>query len=432
MHTPEQGHDAWSSTRHQPASHGVERRRLLVIAPALPPARVAEADHVLHECLRLAEHGFDVHVVTTREEEIAAPPSIVVHDVVSDWSWRQLPVLVRHVRTVRPDAVLLYFLGTLFRYSTMVLFLPGLLRVLCPGMRVVTQFSNLGTGAPKDGTVRSAGKRWLFWALGPLRLGTILPLSHDLVVLSGTAAATLQSFPFCGHLARRVHVIPPPPLLPMAEDREAARHRRRAELEVLPEETVVAFFGRLHQSKGVEALVEAIARLRATGRPVRGLLIGGYMSAERFYWTVDASYEERLARVLRAHDAESFITLTGEYDWDSTAGSEYLCASDLVVLPLHAGVSLSNSSLAASCAHGRPVVVNRSHPPEGAIRHRVNAYVLDDASPESIAAAVAEILDDEVLRQRLTHGSQTLADRCFDWQAATRRLGDLLGRPEGP
>lgn len=403
--------------------------RVLVITPVLPPAQVAEADHVLHECLHLAGRGCEVHILTTAAPEVATPAGLHVHATMPDWGWGQLPRLLRKIREIGADATILYFLGTLFGYSTMVLFMPLFARLLRPGSTFVTQFSNIGHGAPDDGSFSSVLKRALFRLLGPLRLGALLVASHHLVVLSEVYVRRLEEYPLSARAVQRAVVIPPPPLLPMASDPDGARERARGRLNLSEDETVIAFFGRLYPRKGIEALIEAGERLRAEGRHLRVVLIGGFMSPELF-WTMHASYEEELRAFIAAHGGEDSVRLTGEYPWDSTEASEYLFASDVVVLPLQKGVHFYNSSFAAACAHGRPIVVTKGRPPESKLKHGYNVFVLDDRSADTIEAALRAVLDDAELQSRLAAGAEALAAEMFDWDSATDRLlGLLAGHP---
>lgn len=412
-------------SRHHGASASKMPGRVLVITPVFPPAQVAEADHVLHECLHLAGRGREVHVLTTASAEVATPASLHVHAVMPDWGWGQLIRLLREIRSVGADATILYFLGTLFNYSTMVLFVPLLARLLRPGSTVLTQFSNIGRGAPGDGSLSSVLKRALFRMLGPLRLGTLLVASHHIVVLSEVYRRRLEEYPLSAGAVKRSVVIPPPPLLPMANDPDSARKRARMRLDLAQDETVIAFFGRLYPRKGIEALIEAGERLRADGRPLRVVLIGGFMSAELF-WTMHATYEEELRAFIATHGGDDTVRLTGEYRWDSIEGSEYLFASDIVVLPLQKGVHFYNSSFAAACAHGRPVVATRGRPPESRIQHGRNVFEIAEPSADLIEAALRQILDDPQLRARLASGAEELAAEVFHWDAATDRLLGLL------
>lgn len=402
---------------------------ILFVAAALPPAKVAEADHALRMCVQLADRGHEVHVLTVDRHGLPAggdlPASLTLHPLMQTWSWRELPIFVRLVRAVRPDVMLLFFLGTLFGYRTMVLMLPVISRLLQPGSTAITMFSNVGAGAPKDGSLRSWLRRAVFRLLGPLRLGGLLIASHHIVLLSEVYRERLRGFYLSRIPISRSVIIPPPPLMRMADDPEAARTRGRGRLGVDRSDTVVAFFGRLYPGKGLEALVTAVADVHRTRPDVRLALIGGYLDAELF-WTTRGTYGEELDAHIARECPEGLVLQTGEYDWDSEEGSEYLYAADLVVLPLAPGVHLYNSSFAAVCAHRRPVVITTGDVAEPSLEHRRNVYMLTDARADTIAAAIREVLDDGALRRELAAGAAELAGRYFDWDTCVRRMEELF------
>jgi len=391
----------------------------------LPPERVPEADHAVRQCLGLAAEGFDVHLLTRKQQYSTLPSSITVHAEMPDWSWAALPQIVRQIRRLDPDVVFLYFLGTLFDYSTMVLFLPTITRLVGSKVRFVTQFSNVGDGAPKDGTLRSAVKRAAFKALGPLRLGTLLLGSNGIVLLSQSAIEKLRRYYLPRFIERRCVVIPPAAILRVAADPEAARSGARRRLGLQDNDFVVAFFGRLASGKGIEALVQAVALLRERMPELRCLLVGGFLSTTHF-WNAGARFGEELSALIQRNGLDGIVSITGEYDWDSTEASEYLFASDLAVLPLSSGVHLNNSSFAAVCTHRLPAVVTEGAYPEPALRHDVNSYKISSANPEEIAATIMTLRSDQQLRERLARGAEELALTHFDERRVTARLVDVI------
>lgn len=395
--------------------------RVLYVAAVFPPAKVAEADHALHQCIELAGRGYEVHVLTTAQEGIARPAGVHVHPAMERWSWRELPRLWRVLRQVRPSIAMLFFLGTLFHYSTMVLMLPFLVRLAVGRCRMITQFSNIGDGAPSDGRWSSRAKRMLFKVLGPFRLGGLLIASDSIVLLSEVYRERLRRFYLAEPVIRRTVIIPPTPLLPMASDPQAARSRGRERLGVTDSETLVSFFGRLYPGKGIEPLVEAAGDLRDRYPGLRVALIGGFLSAEHF-WTTSHSYADELQALLAEVDLGDRVITTGEYAWDSVEASEYLYASDMVVLALAPGVHLYNSSFAAVCAHGLPVAITVGAIRERSLHHGDNVFVLRDGSRDAIGEAISAVVDDDALRTRLAAGALKLAHAWFDRSRATDRL----------
>src|SRR5439155_19882693 len=105
--------------------------RVLIITAAFPPMRIAgESDHALHLCLNLADAGLDVHVLTTQGNITIDHPQITVYPVMRNWSWPELPRLVRCIRRCSPDALVLLYGSGPHNYHPMITFVPTISKVL--------------------------------------------------------------------------------------------------------------------------------------------------------------------------------------------------------------------------------------------------------------------------------------------------------------
>ncbi len=391
--------------------------RILYVSAALPPTEVPEADLALRQCLHLAEAGHDVHVLTTEAHGDVELPGVTVHPIARTWGWSDAPRIWRLLRAVRPDGLLIYFLGTLYNYKAFPTVLPILGRLV--GATPVTEFSNLGSGGDESAKLR----RLVFRLLGPFRYGALLPVSRRLVVLSDLHRRRL------GEISRRAAdkavIVPAPSLLHEASDPREARRRRRAELGLDDGVPLVAFIGRLYPGKGIEELVAALSEIRATHPQAKLVLIGGALSPEH-YWITHGDYGAHIDDVIAAAGVRDAVVRTGEFDWHDPRPSEFLYAADVCVLPLEAGVYLYNSSLAAAASHGLPLVVSQGQVPEEALVHGDNAYILDDRAPGTIADAVVDVLGDPELSARLRRGAAGLAETWFSWESAVAKLEDAL------
>ncbi|MGQ0576763.1 MAG: glycosyltransferase family 4 protein [Pseudonocardia sp.] len=395
------------------------RKRLLYVTPALPPTRVPEADHGLYQCLHMAEAGLEVHVLTKSGQGIDTHPSITVHDVVHDWSWRELRTLVALVRRVRPHALMISFLGSLYGYRALPTALPLVLRLLRPRATCLVQFANLGQGLGLRGIVRP----FLFRTLGRFRYGSLLVTPDVLVALSEEHRARIGTL--APSMAGRTHVVPVSSQVEPVADAAAARARGRARLDLADDDVLVTFFGRLYPDKGIEQLVEAVATVRLSRPQVRLVLVGGFLDTSPLFGS-RGSYQRELAATIERLGATDLIRFSGEFSWDGAEASEYLFASDIAVLPLGPGIHLYNSSLAAICAHGVPVIGTRGERVDPPLRHRDTVYFIDDGAPDTIAAALHAVLDDPALRETLAAGSRRLGREQFDGKVSTHRLIELM------
>jgi glycosyltransferase involved in cell wall biosynthesis len=168
------------------------------------------------------------------------------------------------------------------------------------------------------------------------------------------------------------------------------------------------FLGHLSARKGVPELLQALASPTMTRRRWRATLAGGGPVNE-FY---------RLAQDLGIADR---IHLPGWIDRASVSG---LCAeADVLVLPSHAeGLAMS---VLEAMSHGLAVITT----PVGAhlevIDHNVSGLLVPPGDVGALAEALAVVIDDEDLRQRLARGGRERFLRAFDVRAYATRLENV-------
>jgi glycosyltransferase involved in cell wall biosynthesis len=401
--------------------------KVLVIAAAFPPMHSGEADHALQLCRRLAEHGEDVHVLTTRGNAAAGEP-FAVHPIMRDWSWSDLFRLVSFLRRAGPDAVLLMYIGWIYNEHPMITFAATLAKAVRPRAAFVTLFENV-EGARPDGTSLPGRilRKGLALLWGRRRVdysfGTLLHDSDRLIAMSDPHRAQLEAL--SAGVSKKTELIPAPPLMTIDATQEGAlRARGRATLAVTPDECVLVYLGRIYPAKGIETLLQAVQRVVGHGRRVRLVLVGGHIDRQNEEFT--EAFGRDIARLPRELGIADRVTWTGEYAPDSDVPSTYLWASDICVLPFNIGVLLNNSSFAAAASHGVPIVTTRGKVLEPPFRHRDNVYLCAPKDPDELAAAIEALMDDPALRQRLACGARALAQEWFSWDQVVKRTVDTL------
>lgn len=411
----------------------------VLIVSAFPPDPAPEANHALHLSEHLAASGIDVEVLCkTGSIAEGTARNVVVHPVMADWSWSELPRLIRCLRRSRPDVVLLLYIGWVYGHQPMITFLPSICRRILPGVPCVTQFENVDRHGPARSLIGRALRTAAALSAGhagvhPV-LGTLLRDSARIIALSGPHRARLTSEDPA--IDDKVVIVPPPPLIRFcADDPAAARQRGRDAIGAAADDFLVVYWGYIYPGKGVETLLEAFRLIAVRNPTMRLVIVGGILkvptpaTASAYYRTVRA-LPEKLGIVER-------VTWTGHFDWDSDAGSLYLHAADLCVLPFDYGVTLNNSSLAAASTHGVPVIATElSDGRDEALEHGRNVYLCRPRDPRTLAEALELLGRTAELRERLRAGSRRLARDWHSWETTTRRLTTILGsarsRPDGP
>lgn len=385
--------------------------RILVVSAVYPPMTVAEADHVLHICRTLSERGMDVHLLTRNLPNLADTSFVTPHPVMNTWGWSESIRAIKTIKTVSPDAVLLFFLGTLYNYKLMITFLGTILRLFFPGTAFAVMFSNVGTA---KGLGRM-GQRLAKWA-GKYKYGTLLSTSDRIIVFTEKHAQRL--FALSPALTEKVEVVPPPPIMNVSPlPPEKARLLGRERLGVSPEACLIAYFGRIYPGKGVETLFAAFGKVAHEMPDVRLAMIGGFLGSDK--WVMRASYSEELNAQTRRLGIEDKIVWTGEYAWDSDLPSLCLRAADLCVLPFDYGVSLLNASLACAATHGLPIIAARGKSLEAPLEHGVNGLFFPEKDSDALCEAIRELIKNPELQERLRQGALALAGKCFSWDSAT-------------
>lgn len=398
----------------------------VVLIANLPPRNSPEADHAFHLARHLAGRGLEVHVLTTADSTTAVHPRVRVHPVGRCWSWTELPGLAALLRRIDPDAVLLVFVYWSFGASSMVTFLPTVVRTLLPRARFVTLFedaagvsASVHTPVWEPGLIpRALRKAIVTWAgrtdVDPL-YGTLLRDSHQLIAVSGRVRAVLAHR--LADAAEKTEVIPVPPVLFMTREGTTTRGRRRAALGVHVADYLLTYFGYVYPGKGIETLLAAFRRVRLRRPEARLLISGGNLILpER------PAYGEEMRTLARHLGVADRTHWSGGFRWDADDGSQDLRATDACVLPYDDGVCVHNSSFAAAVAHGLPVITTQGKATDCLLTDRHNVLLCPPRDPDALAAAVESLMSDPGLSLRLRAEAIRLHDEHFAWEKIVPRV----------
>src|SRR5262245_7246724 len=401
----------------------------ILLISAFPPDPAPEANHALHISEQLAQAGHTVHVLCKAGSIAALHSGIVVHADIRDWSWRDLPRVLRCLREIRPDVVLLLYISWVYHHHPMITFLPTLCQTLRPRVPCVTQFEIVDAGVPTGPfttrVIRKIAKLWVGRRGVDWQFGTLLRDSARLIVLSSPHRDRLRQHD--ADVDDKCAIVPPPPLMRVCPDSPAAvRQRVRRRIGVADEDFVFVYWGYLYPGKGVETLLRAFRQLCSHDRTVRLLVVGGKLEITGRRQSC-ADYFDQVRTLPEELGIADRVTWTGHFNWDDDAGSQYLYASDVCVLPYDYGVTLNNSSLAAASAHGVPVIATElpAGQDEG-LEHGQNIFLCRPRDPDMLAEAMQVLRDDPPVRERLRAGARKLAQTWYRWDTTTPRLVQIL------
>ncbi len=410
--------------------------RVLIISATFPPVKSGGANYAFHFSQHLKARGAEVHVLTSRVEGVQAPEGVSVHPLMRDWSWRELPKLLRLARRLRPDVVNLHFHGLIYGNHPMITFALTALKRLVPGARAVTLIE-WPTGIELDLSRRAASVayRAAAHAFGPRELdrgyGTILRDSDGVILLSDSHLAPLEAH--SAGVAAKCVMIPPPPLLKIAPEAGGATRRRgRDSLGVADGEFLLIYFGFIYPNKGLETLLAAVAALAAHGRAARLLVVGG-TNEVLLKEAGRPLYAEELRELAGRLGVAERVTWMGYLPLETDDASVYFRSADACVLPFDAGIHLNNSTFSVAATHGVPIVTTRPEVLDPGIRDGENVLLCPPREPEALAAAVETLMDDEGLRRRLGRGALELARARLSWERVMDQTLEIFeGRGPSP
>jgi glycosyltransferase involved in cell wall biosynthesis len=294
--------------------------------------------------------------------------------------------------------------------------LPWLLRLKWSGATVVT-FHDVRVPYlfPKAGPVRE-------WANRLMARGAdacIATNPEDATRIKSWGVKRLELIPIGSNISNH-----PPP----GYDRHAWRERWGATEGT----TLMAYFGFLNSSKGLDDLLMTLLRLRDRG-DYRLLMVGGGLGSSD---PTNRATASRLGEMARQLGVESSLVGTG-YLEPPEVSAALLCA-DMAVLPYADGASFRRGSLLAVLEHGLPLVTtetkfefrNSDFEFGGSWPTLVdgeNALLVKVGDVEGLVEAVARLAGNAELRERLGRGAKELAG-FFSWAAIAEKHARLYRR----
>ncbi len=172
------------------------------------------------------------------------------------------------------------------------------------------------------------------------------------------------------------------------------------------------FVGRVAPNKCVHDLVSAFAAYRRVYEPRARLRVVGSTAMARYVATV-----HRLAEHLGVADA---VTLTGSVD-DGALAAHFAAADVFVCCSEHEGFGVP---LVEAMGSGVPVVAYRAGAVAETLGH--GGVVLDGKAPLLVAAAVARVLTDAALRERVVAAGHQRSTELGRTPTAEKLLAEIM------
>lgn len=176
----------------------------------------------------------------------------------------------------------------------------------------------------------------------------------------------------------------------------------------------------LQDYKGQRYLIEACARLRDAGRPLRCLLVG------------EGEERPRLEALVRRLGLEDVVAFRGAQPAERVA--ETVASADVAVLPSVTTPSGKQEgipvALMEALAAGVPVVASRLSGIPELVEDGVGGLLVPQRDPAALAAALARLQDDPMLRRSLAANGRRRVLEAFDLRRNAAALAAQLARVE--
>jgi len=311
-------------------------------------------------------------------------PQVHLTATVKNWRLGSLRDARQWARANRLDVVNIQYQTAAYSMSPFIHFLPEAIHPI----PVVTTFHDLRFPYlfPKAGALRD----WIVRRLA---------IASDDVIMTNIEDAR--------QLRRSSAIIPIGSNIPKTENVDLQVWRSKAGAS--PDDFLIVFFGLINRSKGLDTLLDSIARLK--GLPLRLAIVGGGAG----------SSDPTNAATLRDIDAQierlglaPIIYKTGYVD--ETAVSAYLQAADVVALPFEDGASYRRGSLMAALEHGCAIVTTMPSAQVPTFIDGENMLLVPPYDEALLAAALHHLYQSSETREHLKQGATSLA-KMFAWSA---------------
>lgn len=331
-----------------------------------------------------------------------------------DWGWGIWRPVRAALRSWKPDVLHIQYQTGAYAMHPAINLLPAVLGRFGPRPALVVTAHDLLLPylAPRASWLRE----WVTYRLMADSDALIVTNSDDLLAVRGAAAEVAMSaaagLPIYqahrklpGHV--QLHMIPIgtniEAVMPAGYKRDAWRQQLGCDSDTV----LLAYFGLISHSKGLDTVLDALEQLPAQ---VRLVIIGGEAAAPQ-----DQAYAETLRMRIRSGPLQQRVYVTGHCSAEDV--SAHLLAADLAVLPFKDGASFRRGSLLAALAHGLPTITTqpRAAPESGPqLVDGQNVVLIPADNAAALVAAISGLALEPELCMRLAEAARQLATS-FSW-----------------
>ena len=378
--------------------------RLALVTGAYPDIHDGIGDYTGRLAQALAQQDHVTAVVTSCDPQVRTDLDlgVEVHPIVRQWNARGVCQLLSFCRRWRPDVVDLQFPSSRFVRTVALSFTPLFARL----RRLVPCFTT---------TLHEFG---VYGIKNRIRQLVYAMFSHRVVVTNRADLELIgRMLPPCRHKLRLIHI---GSNIPRRELSSEAREQRRRQLGLEVDDPLLVHFGFIHENKGVDLLIDALAMLRSTWPNLRLLIVGEFNPQS-------SPFHSMLERKVHELNLRSIVASTG---YCSPAEVSYhLQAADLVAMPFRDGVSYRRGTFLAALDHGLPVVTTQ---PKGPMPDGLTVgdglVLVEAGSSRSLAEGVDRWLRLRDRRSTAAYPPPSRLPAKFRWDTIAQQIVSVAGK----
>ena len=374
--------------------------RLGIITGEYPPMDGGVGAYTQILAYEMSRMGHQIEILTRQiSGETENNSNVTVRKAIKGkWGWRSTEEIARWTAKYAPDAVIIQFQTAAYDMHPAIHWVPSALRRQSVPSIVTFHDLRVPYLFPKAGRVR----RWIVNKLAHDADGVICTDSEDFDILKADKRV------------RRLVRIPIGSNISPRDTNQTMRDEVRRELSIRPSQLLVGYFGFVSQSKGVGVLLDALARLIASGLDAHLVMIGGH-AAE-----VDnqmSAYQSEVMEDIRHKYLDQRVHWTG-FAPESQIGN-WLSGCDIIALPFLDGVSLRSGTLMAALAHGKAIVTTAPRVDIPELEHAMEYAKPADA--EDLANKIGTLWHEVARRKDFEQRAAEVSKRYFSWDEIARR-----------
>lgn len=181
-------------------------------------------------------------------------------------------------------------------------------------------------------------------------------------------------------------------------------------------EAVLLTVATLHEKKGVQTVVRALKKIRASYPRLRYVVVG------------DGPYGDTLRAIVETEKVADHVSLVGRVDHETK--EKLFAASDVYVMVSQPGIIGEEEGFGITFLeanwHGLPVVGSRCGGIPESVEDGVSGLLVEPGCPDGVATAILRLLGDADLRRDLVRGGRSRIQQRLNWPAIAERVDSGL------